>query len=259
MSPLDVYRRYVSQRRAVAPLGYSIETSPSRTRLTPQQPDLEGMVTFTAISTDEIESAITDELAYFARLLRGFEWKVYDFDTPTDLADRLARRGFVRDDTEAFMVYPTASHRSQPPRPTGRIERLTSAAEIAAVVSVQERIWQRSFPWLARSLAASLPTTSLYGAYDQEALVGTGWIEFPPDTDFAELHGGGILAEQRGRGLYSALFDVRAEEAQRRGYTFLAVDAAPMSRPILTRRGFQFVCETTPWHHAAPASSSAGR
>ncbi len=27
----------------------------------------------------------------------------------------------------------------------------------------------------------------------------------------------------------------------------IAVDAAPMSRPILLRKGFQFVCETTPF------------
>jgi ribosomal protein S18 acetylase RimI-like enzyme len=253
MSPLDVYRRYVSQRCALAPRGYAIETLPGRTRLTPQQPDLEGMVMFAALSADELEAAITDDVACFARLQCGFEWKVYDFDTPADLASRLARHGFVRDDTEAFMVYPTASHRSKPLRPSARIERLTSPGAIAAVVAVQERIWQRPLPWLARSLIESLPTTSLYGAFDHNELVGTGWIEFPPDSDFADLHGGGILAEQRGRGLYSALFDLRAEEAQRRGYAYLAVDAAPMSRPILTRRGFQFICETTPWRKPAAA------
>jgi hypothetical protein len=252
MTPLDLYRRYVSQRRTLAPRGFALESPAGRTRLTPQRPDLAGMVTFAALSVDEIESAITDEVAYFARLQRGFEWKVYDFDTPTDLAIRLARHGFVRDDPEAFMVYPTASHRSPPPRQSVRIERLTSAADIAAVVSAQERIWQRPLPWLARSLTESLDHTSLYGAFEHDKLVGTGWIEFPPDSDFADLHGGGVLAEQRGGGLYSALFDVRADEAQRRGYAYLAVDAAPMSRPILLRRGFQFVCETTPWHLPAP-------
>jgi len=256
MPPLDLYRRYVNQRRALAPRGFSLESPPGRIRLTPLRPDLDGMVMFTALSADEIETAITDEITYFALLQRGFEWKVYDFDTPTDLAARLARHGFVRDDPEAFMVYPTASHASKPPRPSVRIERLTSARDIAAVVAVQERIWQRPLPWLARSLIESLDHTSLYGAFDHDELVGTGWIEFPPATEFAELHGGGILAEQRGRGVYSALFDVRAEEAQRRGYAFLAVDAAPMSRPILVRRGFQFVCATTPWHHPAPDPTS---
>lgn len=256
MLPLDVYRRYVSQRRTLAPRGFALDSSPARTRLTPQQPDLAGLVSFTALSVDEIETAIADELAFFDRLRCGFEWKVYDFDTPADLADRLARHGFVRDAPEAFMVYPTAAHRSKERSPSVRIERLASAREIAAVVAVQEAIWRRPLPWLARSLTESLPTTSLYGAFDRDELVGTGWIDFPPDTEFADLHGGGILPGQRGRGLYSALFDVRAEEAQRRGYPYLAVDAAPMSRPILTRRGFHFVCETTPWHHAAAAPSA---
>lgn len=256
MIPLDVYRRYVSQRRTLAPPGFALDSSPARTRLAPRQPDLAGLITFTALSGDEVETAINDELAFFDRLRCGFEWKVYAFDTPSDLADRLARHGFVPDAPEAFMVYPTAAHRSKPRAPSVRIERLASAREIAAVVAVQETIWQRPLPWLARSLTASLPITSLYGAFDRDELVGTAWIDFPPATDFADLHGGGILPGQRGRGLYSALFDVRAEEAQRRGYPYLAVDAAPMIRPILTRRGFHFVCETTPWHHTAAAPSA---
>ena len=90
MPPLDLYRRYVDQRRALAPRGFSLESPPGRTRLSPLQPDLAGMVMFTALSADEIETAVIDEVAYFARLQRGFEWKVYDFDTPTDLAARLA-------------------------------------------------------------------------------------------------------------------------------------------------------------------------
>lgn len=255
MTPLEVYHRYVSQRCTLAPSGYSLAALRGRIRLTPQQPDFEGIVMFTALTAAEIETAITDEVAYFSHLRRGFEWKVYDFDTPTDLAARLGRHGFERDDPEAFMVYPTVNHVSKPHRASARIERLTTAREVAAVVAVQERIWHRRLPWLARSLTDSLPTTSLYGAFDDGELVGTGWIEFPPGSDFADLHGGGILPEKRGHGLYSALFDVRAEEAQRRGYADLAVDAAPMSRPILTRRGFQFICETTPWHGPAEAVS----
>ena len=106
-------------------------------------------------------------------------------------------------------------------------------------------------PWLARSLADALPTTSHYLAYAHNTLVGTGWIDFPPGSNFAELHGGAVLGDQRSRGFYSALFDARAAEAQQRGYAYLAVDAAPLSRPILLRRGFQFICETAPWRHPA--------
>ena len=62
MLPLDVYRRYVSQRRTLAPRGFALDSSPARTRLTPRQPDLAGLVSFTALSVDEIETAIADNL-----------------------------------------------------------------------------------------------------------------------------------------------------------------------------------------------------
>jgi hypothetical protein len=35
-------------------------------------------------------------------------------------------------------------------------------------------------------------------------------------------------------------------DARARGYEFVAVDAAPMSRPILMRQGFTPVCFTYP-------------
>jgi len=45
---------------------------------------------------------------------------------------------------------------------------------------------------------------------------------------------------------YSMLLHERCLEAQERGYEYLAVDAAPMSRPILERKGFEFICWTYP-------------
>lgn len=76
-------------------------------------------------------------------------------------------------------------------------------------------------------------------------------MEFPQESDFAELHGGAVLPALRGRGVYTALFNVRAEEARRRGTEFLAVDAAPMSRPILLGKGFHYICETIPYRMKA--------
>jgi GNAT superfamily N-acetyltransferase len=76
--------------------------------------------------------------------------------------------------------------------------------------------------------------------------VGTGWIEFHAGSRFAQLCGGSLLEAYRGRGIYSRLFEMRLAEARRRGVPYIAVDAAPMSRPILERRGFRYVCNTYP-------------
>lgn len=34
---------------------------------------------------------------------------------------------------------------------------------------------------------------------------------------------------------------IRAQEARRKGFRFLTVDASPMSRPILEKHGFRFI------------------
>ena len=87
--------------------------------------------------------------------------------------------------------------------------------------------------------------------------VGAGWIDLVPGSSFADLHGGSVVADVRGRGIYSALLAARAEIARQRGYRHLAVDAAPMSRPILERKGFEFVCHTWPLRIAAPGAAPA--
>lgn len=251
-----LFRRYAAQRRTLAPPGFRLETPPGLTRLLPLRPDLDGTVMFAELAAETCDAAIAAESARFAALGCGLEWKVHAFDTPADLPARLQRHGFAPDDTEAFMVYPLAAHRPRPRRAGVAIEHVTTPAAIAAVVAVQEEVWRLSLPWLADALAAALPTTSIFLAIADGAPVGTGWIDWIAGSDFADLHGGAVLPAWRGRGIYSALFDVRADEARTRGLPWLAVDAAPMSRPILERRGFRFICETTPWRRPAVTAAA---
>jgi GNAT superfamily N-acetyltransferase len=105
-------------------------------------------------------------------------------------------------------------------------------------------------PWLARTLREMTdPVTgsaSLYYARNRDRVVGCGWIEFHRGSRFAQLCGGALLEAHRGKGIYSRLFELRVAEARARGVPYIAVDAAPMSRPILEPRGFRFVCQTYP-------------
>jgi GNAT superfamily N-acetyltransferase len=220
---------------------------PGLTRLTPTQPDLEGVVMFTALPEAETDAAIAGQIAYFDSIGRPFEWKVYDFDQPADLAARLERHGFTSGDREAFMVYGTESHRSRNANPALRIERITTTEGIRDIIAVQARVWHETPSWLEASLARSFDHCAIYCAYCGTTPVGAGWIDLGRGSDFAELHGGSVVPELRGRGIYSALFDIRVEEARRRGFHYIAVDAAPMSRPILIRKGFIYICETLPF------------
>jgi GNAT superfamily N-acetyltransferase len=118
------------------------------------------------------------------------------------------------------------------------------------VVAVQSAIYPEPFDWLFENYAGLLrdapQKVAMYCAYAGDRPVATGWIDFPEDSTFAELHGGSVLPSRRGQGIFSALVDRRMRDARARGYEFVAVDAAPMSRPILARQGFTPVCLTYP-------------
>lgn len=253
----DVFKEYARQRRAAPLPGFACQPQPDRMRYTPLLPGGEGIVLFSTLVAAELDDAVSAEIAHFGALGRDFEWKVYDFDQPPDLAARLLQRGFQPGEREAFMVYPTASHRSRPLPRGVRLEQVTAGDAVRTIVRLQEEIWRRPLPGLAPSLTAGLAAKFVLLAFVGDTPVGTGWLDLEPASDFADLHGGAVLPAFRGRGVYSALFDVRAEEARRRGFRYLAVDAAPMSRPILLRQGFQFVCETTPFLHSSVAPAPA--
>jgi GNAT superfamily N-acetyltransferase len=250
MNPRDLFRRYAEQRVLATPPGYRKDSVEGITRYTPLEPGLEGVVMFSRVSAEEADAVIHAQIDYFRDL--AFEWKVYELDSPADLRTRLEGKGFEAGPGEAFMVCPI-SHDSERPPTTGiTIRPVTTPEGIRDVVDVQERVWRRSFSWLEKSLLDSLPRSAIFCAYLDDRPVGSGWMELPaPGGDFGELHGGAVLPELRGRGIYSDLYHARVTEARRRGIEFFAVDAAPMSRPILERKGFQHICETIPYRRAA--------
>jgi GNAT superfamily N-acetyltransferase len=55
----------------------------------------------------------------------------------------------------------------------------------------------------------------------------------------AYLGGSGVLPEARGHRVYATLLRRRLEEAHARGYHVAAINAEPMSRPIVEKYGFK--------------------
>jgi GNAT superfamily N-acetyltransferase len=254
MNQEALFQAYARERKRHAPPGYRLDHLEGLTRLTPLAADLDGAVMFSQLSASTVDQAITSQIDYFDVLRRSFEWKVYTLDRPTDLARRLEQRGFTAGDPEAFMVFPLSTVPALAQPPSTRIERVTSEAGLDDIITVQEAVWGRVFSWLKPALRGSLGHASLFCAYVDDQPVGTGWIDFPEDSAFAELHGGSVLTAYRGRGIYTALYRARMVEATSRGFSFVAVDAAPMSRPLLLRKGFTHVCDTTPY--LKPASKA---
>jgi GNAT superfamily N-acetyltransferase len=203
----------------------------------------EGTILYSELDESTVDTVIGEQIAWSVAHNQALEWKVYDYDHPADLLLRLADHGFVVGEAEAILVLDLAQ---LPPalqrRVTTSVRPISTPAELPLVRAIQEQVWGGDFGWLEAYLAAVLqhdPTQmSIYVAYADGLPASAGWIYFPPQSQFASLWGGATVAEQRGRGLYTALLAMRAQEALRRGVRYLTVDAGPQSQPILARLGF---------------------
>jgi len=200
-------------------------------------------ILYTNLNEETAEVAIDEQIAYFEKLGKKFEWKLFDYDTPPDLKARLATKGFTMGPAEAIMVLDleTASPYLFEPV-TSHIRRITNPNDLSIVEQIENVVWSEDHTDLINYLRLNLTETPnqmhVYVAYVNQIPASCGWIYFPKNSQFASLWGGSTVPQYRGMGLYTALLSTRAQLASQRGIRFLTVDASPMSRPILEKHGF---------------------
>jgi len=206
-------------------------------------------ILYSRLAGADVESVITEEQAYFGQL-GDVEWKVYAHDQPADLRQRLLASGFEPEGPEAVMVLDLEETSeiitSTPDSIT--VRRLEQASQLKVVRQIEETVWGEDMAWINEQLGADMEKAdylSVYAAYVDGQAACAGWIYFHANGQFADLWGGSTLPEHRGRGLYTALLSVRAQEAAARGYRFLTIDTSPMSQPIVAKHGFRLL--TTAW------------
>lgn len=185
------------------------------------------------------------------------EWKVYGHDLPPDLGARLAAAGFQPEEPETLMVFDLAGGLPEAPvksatGPAVVIRRVSNRAGLVDYTVAAGTAFARDAAWQANRIAQyenrlTDPAVGLYVTYANGRPVASARVDFPPGRSFAGLWGGGTIPGYRGRGIYRALVRVRAEEARRRGYRYLRVDARDTSRPILERLGFIALTPIIEW------------
>ena len=209
-------------------------------------------IVWSDLDSGTADRVIADQVAFFAARAEEFEWKLYSYDQPPDLVQRLLAAGFVAEDSESLMVADSA-------RIAGpdivlpdeiRLVPVTDEAGVEQMIEVHDRVFGAD-PRLRASLMPQLrnspETTVMVLAMAGDEPVCSARIAFGTGTDFAGLWGGGTLPQWRGHGIYRALVGYRARLAVARGYRYLQVDASPESRPILERLGFTCLTTTTPY------------
>lgn len=231
------------QRKEVAYPDIRREVTPTVVRHIDTSDVREGMVIYSQLNAANAEAVIHEQIHFFTSLGQDFEWKVYDYDQPPDLKERLAAAGFAVEAAEAIMVLDLAQAPEALWQPIpSHIRRIMAPEKIADVQTVEQQVWNEDFSGLGQFLRKALSRypeqMSVYVAYSGEQPVSAAWVYFPQHSQFASLWGGSTLSDFRKQGLYTALLAVRAQEAQTRHVRYLTVDASPMSRPILEKYGF---------------------
>jgi GNAT superfamily N-acetyltransferase len=243
-------RTFVPER---LPAGMQVEIDGPLTRLT----DDAGFVTYRSVASlapADLDALIARTRDVYAERGMSVEWKLHGHDEPADLPERLVAAGFEPEQEEVVLVGLAAPLADpDPPLPdVVRLREVTQRADLDPIDDLKAVVWgsdhANQADALAREIAADPSGITVVSAGPPEGpVVSAAWVRYIADTGFATLWGGATRPEWRGRGIYRALVAYRAWLAVQRGYTYLQVDAMPMSRPILERLGFVAVTTTTPY------------
>jgi GNAT superfamily N-acetyltransferase len=215
-------------------------------------------VLWTDLADADADTMIEAQVIRFAELGRPWEWKYYSYDQPAELPRRLQAAGFVADPAEALLVAGIADLDLNVSPPVGvELVPVTDTHGASMVVCVHDEVFGGDHTAIGSAIVTALESrprpVEAVVAVAGDTAISAGRVEFPADSDFAGLWGGGTLPDWRGRGVFRSLVAYRARLAGERGYRYLQVDASADSRPILQRLGFAELAKTTPFRYPGPA------
>ncbi|MCI0714304.1 MAG: GNAT family N-acetyltransferase [Chloroflexi bacterium] len=239
------------QRKDIAYPDMQRDVTPEVVRLIDTSDFAEGMIVYSQLNEANADDVIREQINYFEGIGQDFEWKLYDYDKPSDLKERLEAHGFSVEDVEAVMVLDLEIAPDTLWQPVGHdVRRITNPDTLADIQTIEQQVWNEDASWVFDLLGNALRNfperMSVYVAYVDGRPASAAWIYCPEHSQFASLFGGATISEFRKRGLYTALLAGRAQEARARGVKYLTVDASPMSRPILEKFGFECIAYTYP-------------
>ncbi len=207
-------------------------------------------VTWSDLAGADVDGVIAAQVSRFAG--HAWEWKLYSYDQPLTLPERLQAAGLVADEVESLMVAHISDLDLAVPPPAGvDLVQVVDERGVQMLVQVHDRVFGGDHGAMGREVLAGLGVqprrVAAVVAMADEGPVAAGRVNFHQGTDFASLWGGGTIPAWRGRGVFRALVSHRAATARARGFRYLQVDASPDSRPILQRLGFIELATTTPY------------
>ncbi len=196
----------------------------------------------------EADRKIEETIEHHRQRNIGFQWWVAPHDTPIDLRERLEKHGLVLAGDAATMALKGLDNLNIPVNSEMTIEMLDgydeAAIDAVAHISMvcfnwaQEQVDERKPEWIERMRDERFRDREAnFLARMNGEPVGHGRIIL--QNGVAYLGGAGVLPEFRGKKVYSTLLRRRLEYARERSYHVAAINAEPLSRPIVERYGFK--------------------
>lgn len=198
-------------------------------------------VAYSVLDEKEADAVIDETLETYRRLGLRFRWTVTPDCQPTDLAERLERRGMRRNETLGMIRETTA-----PASPEGDL-----TVEQVDEHTVEEYSRTMAEGWEMDPAPITAFNRMVLTHPDRRHLfflaryrgVPAGTAGLVTFARSVYLLGGVVLPDFRGRGLYRALVTARLGYAAGRGIPFATVHArASTSAPLLERLGFETLC-----------------
>jgi hypothetical protein len=177
------------QRKNVHYYGMRTEQTPDVVRLV-DQGEGKGTVTYSRLDESSADHVIREQIAYFEGIGQDFEWKVFSYDTPSDLRERLTACGFESEEPESIMVLDLETTPAALFEPvTADVRRVADPAQIDQVIQILNQVWNDDQETLGAILAEELTHNgdylSIYLAYADGIPASTAWIRFHEGSQFA--------------------------------------------------------------------------
>lgn len=194
------------------------------------------------------DAKIEEAIDRFRQRGIGFTWYVSPFDEPRDLPERLERHGLLLAGDTVGMARVGLAPDDIAVNPDVEIQEIDGNDE--AAIDAQLRIYAQCFHWTQQQLDERRPgfleeyrdpkrreTERGYLACLDGRPVGAATVIYK--VGLAYMGGAAVLPEARGQKVYATLLAHRLAEADARGYHIAAIQAGPMSRPIVAKYGFK--------------------
>ncbi len=200
-------------------------------RITPSSTN-HNEVLFSVIEETAVERVIDEVVAEYRALGKPTRWFTGPWSRPTDLVERLERRGFRKSETRGMGCATNAAIARD------RVRRVETDADLATYLRASRLAWaidDRDHEMTRASYRAALNT--LLFLFIAEG-VGTGAVLLR--DDYGYFVGGAVMEEARGRGVYRSLVEARLAFLRDRGIEYaVTIAREATSAPVLEHLGFE--------------------